>query len=171
PVQPLADARQNTGAAERRFTDARVADGQDERLAVEALEDGANLRVTSEEEPAVLGLEGLEATERVALGHHLGARFGGELRERGAHFVARRVTKRRIAREAARHDGGEPRIDPGHHVAERTRIARERRASELLHLLAVVRRPSGAEREEERAERVHVGSKRRLLAAPHLGGD
>lgn len=152
------DPGEHAGAAERGLPCPGVARDEDERVCPEALQDGANLAVTPEEQGAVRGLEGEEAAVRIALRDLGPSARDVQLLQGLAELLAGREALLREALETALQDLGEPRIDVGDGPGDGRDLPAHRVGGDLVRLLAVEGRLSGAQLVEQRPHGIHVGA-------------
>jgi hypothetical protein len=83
------ELRQHPGPAQRRLAHTRVPGDEHERITAQALDDRADIRAATEEQRAVLRLEGQQAAVRIALGDLAAEHQRLDLLERFAQLVAR----------------------------------------------------------------------------------
>ena len=119
----------------------------------------------------MLGLEGLQAAVRVALGDGAGGELvPADLLQRVEHRRGRGVALRGLPAQAAIDDGGEVRVHAGGGLGQGARVP----AAHHLGQLAPGHVPEGAlagdELVEHDAQRVHVAARREVLAGPRLRG-
>ena len=163
--RPVDHGRHHPGAAQRRLADPGVAGHHHDGLGAQPLDDRADLEPAAEEHAAVRRLERPETAVRILVEPSARGADRGQPLDRLAQLLAAGEPLLRIAREAAGDQRRHPRLG-----VERRRIALADHVAELGEPDPGERRRAADQLEQHRADRVDIGSPRRRIAAPDLGG-